>query len=836
MTQSQNERVESKQSTRPKTLRGILLGLVPFLFAAAIIYAPAIFTDQWLASGDNLPAWNQGQRAAAITGCYGDWRPYHALGFGIVGRSFHPLRFLNAFVSPWVFNVGSFFLSSLLLYLATVYWLRSCGLKGWAVYIPAVWLVFCGYGFSLISAGHRAIFFMLPWALLVLGAVRRALLDGRIFHFCLAAVAAAWGLGVQPDIMGLFGLLTICYGVYLLVARLHEGAWRDIVWRRRFIRGVIFGGLVALVMFAPIYKQVRRVTLPNRISNMGQTAEEKWIFATNWSLPPEDALEFVAPCIRGIETVHDIAPYAGRLGRTKGWKRTRAGFRNFRQHTVYLGAVALLLALYGALSPKRRRKVDAGVDGEEVPSQKWFWSSVLVIALLFSMGRHLPFYRLFYALPYFSKIRCPVKFLHLVDVAVCYLFAVGLSRLPIEGLADWQKDSDDGRRSEQRRLSICIIIGALLTAGAALVLLTIPSMSSQLKSGWSEMGLGNYIDGLLASFRGGWLHMLMVAGAGTAVLGLIRYRRLGPYAHRAIPLVMFVVVVWDLAAVQRRYIRVTDMSAFYAPSRVAETVANNGGLRLSYRISGLHRGDPLWMNLHMHGVEFLEPLQGKRIGKEFSTFAETFQRDPLRLWTLTSTGFIVGQADQLQPLTQHPDVSIEYGLAPSNRQLVPHKGNAPGVLLRYRRALPRVGLFHKWRRVATPEAALDMMKERSWNPHEELVISGSTQMGGASASSPADSVSVRKKTNNYLEVDCSSREGGVLLVTDHYDPYWRVWVDGAEQTLLRCNYLMRGVQVPPGKHTITFRYYPNLSGFLGSLAVSLGVMGWGALRSLRTTT
>jgi hypothetical protein len=44
----------------------------------------------------------------------------------------------------------------------------------------------------------------------------------------------------------------------------------------------------------------------------------------------------------------------------------------------------------------------------------------------------------------------------------------------------------------------------------------------------------------------------------------------------------------------------------------------------------------------------------------------------------------------------------------------------------------------------------------------------------------------------------------VLLLNDRYTDNWKVLVDGKPGTLLRCNYLMRGVQLEPGTHTVEF--------------------------------
>jgi len=46
----------------------------------------------------------------------------------------------------------------------------------------------------------------------------------------------------------------------------------------------------------------------------------------------------------------------------------------------------------------------------------------------------------------------------------------------------------------------------------------------------------------------------------------------------------------------------------------------------------------------------------------------------------------------------------------------------------------------------------------------------------------------------------------VLLLNDRFDPAWRVTVDGKAASLLRCNYIMRGVQLAPGEHTVEFTF------------------------------
>ena len=65
----------------------------------------------------------------------------------------------------------------------------------------------------------------------------------------------------------------------------------------------------------------------------------------------------------------------------------------------------------------------------------------------------------------------------------------------------------------------------------------------------------------------------------------------------------------------------------------------------------------------------------------------------------------------------------------------------------------------------------------------------------------------------------------VLLLNDKHHPAWRVTVDGQPAELLRANYLMRGVYLSAGAHTVEFLFAPSE----GSIRVSLAGFGLGAL-------
>src|SRR5205814_6062429 len=59
----------------------------------------------------------------------------------------------------------------------------------------------------------------------------------------------------------------------------------------------------------------------------------------------------------------------------------------------------------------------------------WFWAAAAFVSLLFAFGRYAPFYRFVYALPYFSTIRNPAKFMHPFHWSLIILFAYGIHGL-----------------------------------------------------------------------------------------------------------------------------------------------------------------------------------------------------------------------------------------------------------------------------------------------------------------------------------------------------------------------------------------------------------------------
>jgi hypothetical protein len=137
-------------------------------------------------------------------------------------------------------------------------------------------------------------------------------------------------------------------------------------------------------------------------------------------------------------------------------------------------------------------------------------------------------------------------------------------------------------------------------------------------------------------------------------------------------------------------------------------------------------------------------------------------------------------------------------------------------------ALPRTWLASE--AVALPdEQKLEVIRSgkfadgTQWQPERTILADEQLQLGGAPAGEQHARI-VRYEPNE-VEIAASTPSAAVLVLADNYYPGWRVTVNGERAELLRVNYNLRGVQLPPGEHVVRFTYRP-MSAIAGA-AVSL---------------
>lgn len=167
--------------------------------------------------------------------------------------------------------------------------------------------------------------------------------------------------------------------------------------------------------------------------------------------------------------------------------------------------------------------------------------------------------------------------------------------------------------------------------------------------------------------------------------------------------------------------------------------------------------------------------------------------------------------------------SLEGGLA---------DGFAPGLRLRKmeqtdthimyenENALSRFVWVSSWRVAADMDAALEVLGDKSFDPHRECVVmSDSSDVSHlirtvpdndvASESTPAEThITPMLDFPEKVVVEVESTKPGVMVLADTYNQEWCAAVNGNHVPILKTNGLFRGIALPAGKHTVTFEYRP----------------------------
>ena len=83
------------------------------------------------------------------------------------------------------------------------------------------------------------------------------------------------------------------------------------------------------------------------------------------------------------------------------------------------------------------------------------------------------------------------------------------------------------------------------------------------------------------------------------------------------------------------------------------------------------------------------------------------------------------------------------------------------------------------------------------------------QLGEAVVQDTASVVTIASYEPNRLTYDVNSGKGGVLVFSEIYYPGWTATVDGEPVELGRVNYILRALQIQPGKHKVELAFFPK---------------------------
>lgn len=736
------------------------------------------------------------------------------LGTVVPPMNIMPRRFLQLVMPAIDYVLWGYIADMILLGISMLVLLKAMKISTPVACIGAIAMALSCHTTSLISAGHMSKNGMMPFAVLTLAFLHLAISRRSILLMCLSGICAGTALSEHYDVAYMFCIVAAAYGLFLVVIDRDKilGSKKNIF---RLGAAILLGGFLTLTTFYPSISYITGRFAPAReeIVEKGQSADNgaQWIFATNWSLPPEELIEFIIPGIFGLETGSEKHPYWGRTGQDISFARTHAGLRNLRQHGVYLGVFQVLLAIFAA-GYLFRRRIFKGQEGRDLPPLSsaqekigLFWSVLTPIIIIFAMGRYGPLYRIFYTFfPYARNIRCPIKFLHIVEVAVVVLFAFGLEIIYHRISQRKPKDAPAAPRSLH-------IASFALSVLMALTIIAILFNTSSLSSYWNNIGFGNESSKLAV----GMILAIARSAALAAIFGALilsaRTRLASKTLYAAIFLAITgLIIAADLVSVNLPYIKTNKATAFLYSGNdlISRIKSDSARLRTVAPVQdGVSSRLPEMFSFF--NVGFLQALQGSSIDSDLKDFYVALQQNPFRLWQLTSTGLIFGPRQQLSQLLKMPDFTETAGyiVRPDPRSAIAlTESTSPEsnyLLLSYSKALPRAAVFYGWRS-STRTDALRALSSPDWHPEDYALIEcGDVSSSTNTGFTPID---IDEYTPNHIELSAGTEMPALLLINDRFDPLWTASIDGQPAKVYRANGLMRGVFLEPGQHDVTLNF------------------------------
>jgi hypothetical protein len=496
------------------------------------------------------------------------------------------------------------------------------------------------------------------------------------------------------------------------------------------------------------------------------------------------------------------------------------------------------------------------------------------------------FYQFFYALPFASTMRNPSKFFHVVEWILVILFAYG-----VHGLSRYWKDAPAGA---SRGLSAQLrgwwakaavfdknwVKGSAVALAASLVAWLIYSSShDRLVAYLQEVKFDSAMADAIASFsirQVGWFVLRLVLALGLLAVSLSGYfngRRM-----RVGGILLGLLLVEDLVFANVRWVVTWNWVQKYATNPVIEMLREKpyehrvavlpfnapGQLALFNQVYDIDWKQQLFQ---YYNIQSLDVIMMPRAPVDYVAFETELFFDRTtntlhritRRWQLTNTRYLLGAAGFLEVLNQQidpvlhrfriatrfdialkPNVSTFSGAGDELTAVI--KPDGQYAQFEFTGALPRAKLYSSWQVSTNDQVTLTNLASAEFDPERTVLVADPSvpqppAPSSLNAQPSTNSVEFASYAPKRIVLRANARSPAVLLLNDKHDPNWKVWVDGKPATLLRCNYVMRGVYVQSGPHTVEFRFQPPIGPFYVSLAavfVSLLLLGYLALGRGRT--
>jgi hypothetical protein len=842
----------------------------------AILFAKSCSPDQTLFANDAPLGLLEADYGSMKTAWRGVWNDLNWLGISYPAALPHMTSGIWFLLGDNPVTFSKFLTPVSLLFLGLSVWvcLRQFGLRTSVCVIAAIAAMLNTNNLSHAAWGLPSRCTAMGSVFLAIAALRSSLNGRPICKALLAGLAVGLAIMEAFDVGAIYSLYVAAFGFFVVLAAGKADA-------PNIIRAVARIGIVAV--FAAVCAAAALSTLIGTqvqgIAGMQQDAASKaarWDGATMWSLPKAETLRVLVPGLFGYRMdTEGGGNYWGSSGQQPGVPQSRHSGSG-----EYAGALVVIVAAFGIASAFRRKNNPYTIFERRIV---WFFSGAALISLLLAWGRHAPFYQAIYALPFFSTIRNPMKFMHPFHLALVMLFGFGLEVIfracakEVESKAGglktalsqwWRRASPFERKWTFGSLGFC----GLFLLGTFVYISSRSELLGYLRTG----GFSAEVAEQIASFSysealWGWLYTTMaVLLVVVALSGWFSGRRTGYLA-----LVFGLFLTLDLTMANLPWVKYYNYKERYAANPVIDFLRKDAHEhRATARLTpfaGKHltvddQGPAFtgffagianqWLQHHFqyYNVQAIEPVQMPRTPDlDEKYYKALFPNQSMavvpRLWELTNTRHLIGDKNfiaqlmqSLEPGRQRWRVAMSFDMTP--KPGVPIESatlddltwvenpNGRFAIVEFTGALPRAKLYPAWQNITDDAAALRELTSATFDPRTNLLVQGEVGVTASGDTNFQGIATITSYKPKRIELAVSNSAPAVLLYNDKLEANWKLTVDGKPENFVRANFIMRGIPLGAGVHSVVMTYstpmkglYVSLAGFAMALA-ALGIVAF----------
>ncbi|MDX1617908.1 MAG: YfhO family protein [Balneolaceae bacterium] len=793
-------------STRKQHLIAIVILLVlpVILFNGAVLEGKRFMghdTVQWRAGAESVIDYRQetGEEALWATNMFSGMPAYVVSYLKSVVHLDTILRDLTKSIFPasfyWVMLIGIylFFVVQKIRPLTAV---LGALFIGFTTYIPII-----------IGAGHNnkfiAMVFM-PWVLLGYWMITRT--DRKLLSFFVFATALILEFRANhPQVTYYFIYLLGFWWIYDTYLAYRKEQLKEWSMRSGFIAlAIVLAVFGNLQPYWSMYEYTP-YTIRGGSAVRGDTGLDLE-YAFSWSQGPGEMLTLLIPGL-----------YGGSSGEAY-W-----GLKPGTSGPHYFGAIASVLFILGlALYRNRRKYVFLGVG---------------VLAMLFSLGYHFRLLNelMFEFVPYFDKFRTPEMWL----IVTVFCFSV----IAVFGLHELIERTRANKRKELTQkvylsLGIPLAFGLLFALGSSALLsyenpqqrqmierqiaqqnnlspdnpqvrqAATRYINSRLKPARKEMAKDSSIRYFILVLLAGGLIFAFYnnkISPGLLVAGLIL---LGSY---------------DMISVDDRY---TNEGAMVSDSVDPEQYVRAQGTPADKFVQENIQSDeafpyrafPLDSNPFNNAVPaYFYPSIGGYSGAKLSYYQDMIDRILLS----SQRGLNLDMLNMLN--VKYVTASRE--LPFPGYRLVFEEGSQR--VYENTNVLPKAFFVDSTVTAGSAREAVGLLQPDSgFDPFEYAVVE--TDEPVTARSDTAAAVEVTAYDARTIEMNVTRSQPGFMVVSEIYYPEgWRAYIDGEETPIIKTNYILRGIELPAGEHTVSVAFNPDSYTWGSRIAWIGNIVVWG---------